>query len=80
MNTGMRTFPCRNYVLSKGDTVMIPSWQPTPEDQTTMAEMDNDPPNYDIVRSGHEWYEYPDLHNPMSQISESLRKKFNINK
>ena len=39
-------------------------------------EMDNDPPDYDIVRKGHEWYEYPDLHDPMSQISERLRKTF----
>lgn len=39
-------------------------------------EMEDNPPNYDIVRSGHEWYEYPDLHDPTSQISESLRKTF----
>ncbi len=24
MHTGMRTFPCRDYVLAKGDTVLIP--------------------------------------------------------
>ncbi len=39
MNTGMRTFPCRDYILAKGDTVMIPGWQPIPEEQTTMAEI-----------------------------------------
>jgi arylsulfatase A-like enzyme len=39
-------------------------------------EMDNDPPSYDVVRSGHEWYEYPDLHDPSSEISDRLRKKF----
>jgi arylsulfatase A-like enzyme len=41
-------------------------------------EMDNDPPSYDIVRRGHEWYEYPDLHDPSSKISKRLRKEFNI--
>jgi hypothetical protein len=42
------------------------------------VEMENEPPHYNIVRHGHEWYEYPDLHDPRSQISDSLRKKFNI--
>ena len=39
MHTGMRTFPCRDYVLAKGDTVLIPGWQPIPEHQVTMAEV-----------------------------------------
>lgn len=39
MHTGMRTFPCRNYKLHKGDTVLIPGWQPIPEGQVTMAEV-----------------------------------------
>jgi len=39
MHTGLRTFPCRGYWLAKGDTVMIPGWQPIPEEQVTMAEV-----------------------------------------
>jgi arylsulfatase A-like enzyme len=39
MHTGMRTFPCRGYKLHKGDTVLIPGWQPIPEGQVTMAEV-----------------------------------------
>ena len=38
MHTGMRTFPCRGYRQHKGDTVLIPGWQPIPEEQVTMAE------------------------------------------
>ena len=39
MHTGLRTFPCRNYRLAKGDTVLIPGWQPIPDEQVTMAEI-----------------------------------------
>ena len=39
MHTGMRTFPCRDYRAAKGDIVLIPGWQPIPEDQVTMAEV-----------------------------------------
>ncbi len=39
MHTGLRTFPCRDYVAAKGDVVMIPGWQPIPEHQVTMAEV-----------------------------------------
>ena len=39
MHTGMRTFPCRNYKAAKGDVVLIPGWQPIPEDQITLAEI-----------------------------------------
>ncbi len=39
MHTGMRTFPCRNYKAAKGDVVIIPGWQPIPEEQVTMAEV-----------------------------------------
>ena len=44
--------------------------------QILWSEMDNDPPDYDIVRKGHEWYEYPDLYDPSSHISDRLRKTF----
>jgi arylsulfatase A-like enzyme len=39
MHTGIRTFPCRDYKLAKGDTVLIPGWQPIPENHVTMAEV-----------------------------------------
>jgi arylsulfatase A-like enzyme len=39
MHTGMRTFPCRDYTPTKGDVVLIPGWQPIPEEQVTMAEV-----------------------------------------
>lgn len=39
LHTGMRTFPCRDYKPAKGDTVVIPGWQPIPEEQVTMAEI-----------------------------------------
>ena len=39
MHTGVRTFPCRDYRPAKGDTVLIPGWQPIPEEQVTMAEV-----------------------------------------
>jgi arylsulfatase A-like enzyme len=39
MHTGKRTFPCRDYVAAKGDVVLIPGWQPIPEQQVTMAEV-----------------------------------------
>jgi arylsulfatase A-like enzyme len=39
MHTGLRTFPCRNYKTTKGDTVLIPGWQPIPEEHLTMAEV-----------------------------------------
>ena len=39
MHTGMRTFPCSSYQRKKGDTVMIPGWEPIPEHQVTMAEI-----------------------------------------
>jgi len=35
----MRTFPCRNYKAAKGDVVLIPGWQPIPEDKITLAEI-----------------------------------------
>ena len=37
--------------------------------------MDDDPPMYRMFREGHEWYEYPDVYDPTSQISQSLRSK-----
>jgi len=38
-------------------------------------EMDDDPPRYRMFREGHKWYEYPDVYDPTSQISQSLRSK-----
>ena len=39
------------------------------------GEMDDDPPMYRMFREGHEWYEYPDVYDPTSRISQSLRSK-----
>ena len=39
MHTGIRTFPCRDYVAAKGDVVLIPGWQPIPEHQVTLGEV-----------------------------------------
>ena len=39
MHTGYRTFPCRGYKAAKGDVVLIPGWQPIPEEQVTVGEM-----------------------------------------
>ena len=35
-------------------------------------EMGGDPPSYDVIRSGHEWYEYPDIHDPTGTFSKTL--------
>ncbi|TRO54649.1 sulfatase [Candidatus Bathyarchaeota archaeon] len=39
MHTGLRTFPCRDYKAAKGDVVLIPGWQPIPENQITLGEV-----------------------------------------
>jgi arylsulfatase A-like enzyme len=38
-------------------------------------EAGGDPPMYDVIRHGHEWYEYPDIHDPTGTFSESLVEK-----
>jgi len=39
-------------------------------------EADGDIPRYEIVRKGHEWYEYPDIHDPTTSLGEVLRKRY----
>jgi arylsulfatase A-like enzyme len=39
--TGLRTFPNRRYVPRKGDNVLIPGWEPLPENQRTISEIVN---------------------------------------
>jgi arylsulfatase A-like enzyme len=39
IHTGKRTFPFRNWVPQKGDTVRIYGWQRIPEEQVTLAEI-----------------------------------------
>ena len=39
MHTGIRTFPNRGYKAAKGDVVLIPGWQPIPEEQVTVGEI-----------------------------------------
>jgi arylsulfatase A-like enzyme len=38
-------------------------------------EASGDLPLYDVIRHGHEWYEYPDIHDPTGTFSESLTEK-----
>jgi arylsulfatase A-like enzyme len=38
-------------------------------------EMGGDPPRYEIMREGHEWYEYPDVYDPTSTISKRIRDR-----
>ena len=38
-------------------------------------EASGDLPLYDVIRHGHEWYEYPDIHDPTGTFSESLIEK-----
>jgi arylsulfatase A-like enzyme len=35
-------------------------------------EIGGDPPTYEIIRQGHEWYEYPDIHDPTGTFSQKL--------
>ena len=39
------------------------------------SEIGGDPPIYDVIRHGHEWYEYPDIHDPKGTFSRSLIEK-----
>lgn len=39
LHTGIRTFPFRDWIPQKGDTVGLYGWQRIPEDQTTLAEL-----------------------------------------
>ncbi|MGQ9728063.1 MAG: sulfatase [Candidatus Fervidibacter sp.] len=39
IHTGKRTFPFRNWVPQKGDTVRIYGWQRIPEEQVTLSEI-----------------------------------------
>jgi hypothetical protein len=39
-------------------------------------EADGDIPRYELVREGHDWYEYPDIHDPTTTLGEVLRKKY----
>jgi hypothetical protein len=32
-------------------------------------------PIYDVIRQGHEWYEYPDIHDPTGTFSKTLIEK-----
>ena len=43
-------------------------------------EMGGDPPRYEIMREGHEWYEYPDIYDPTSDASMKLIEKRRIEK
>jgi arylsulfatase A-like enzyme len=38
-------------------------------------EIGGEPPRYDMVRPGHKWYEYPDIHDPLSNISRRVRER-----
>jgi arylsulfatase A-like enzyme len=38
-------------------------------------ETKGDPPIYYVIRHGHEWYEYPDIHDPKGTFSRSLIEK-----
>jgi len=39
IHTGKRTFPFRNWIPQKGDTVRVYGWQRIPEEQVTLAEI-----------------------------------------
>ena len=38
-------------------------------------EMGGDPPQYEVMREGHEWYEYPDIYDPTSDAPHKLLKR-----
>jgi len=38
-------------------------------------DMGGDPPRYQIMREGHEWYEYPDIYDPTTDASRKLLEK-----
>jgi len=38
-------------------------------------EMDGDPPRYEVMREGHEWYEYPEVHDPTSEASRKILER-----
>jgi arylsulfatase A-like enzyme len=39
------------------------------------AEAGGSLPIYDVIRHGHEWYEYPDIHDPTGKLSKTLIEK-----
>jgi hypothetical protein len=39
------------------------------------GEMGGDPPRYEVMREGHEWYEYPDVYDPTTDASRKLLEK-----
>lgn len=43
-------------------------------------EMGGDPPRYEIMKQGHEWYEYPDIYDLTSDASLKLLEKRRIEK
>ena len=37
---------------------------------------DGDIPRYEIVRKGHDWYEYPDIYDPTTSVAKRLRERY----
>ena len=40
------------------------------------TEAGGSPPKYDIVRRGHDWYEYPDIYDPTTLSAKRLRQRY----
>jgi len=41
-------------------------------------DMEGDPPIYEVFRKNHDWYEYPDIYDPISQISQRIREEYKL--
>jgi arylsulfatase A-like enzyme len=39
IHTGIRTWPFKDWVIPKGEDIVLQGWQPIPEEQTTLAEI-----------------------------------------